>query len=245
MDPAALLRLDDPARPPMSAYRFFAWVVALALFVPTLLLLDRREISVQFGLGLATALFLVGFMARSSVSWKQIGIALAIATAGEIFFSLIWGCYEYRLGTVPPYVPFGHGIFYALACETGRRKLLLRFEKAVVRAVLVCGWVYAAFSLVLLRDVWGLLWWCGAAILVYISPSPLILASCLVYTILLEWLGTSLGNWRWADAVPFLGIPSANPPSGVGLGYGMLDFSTILLCACLRKTPAPEPAASS
>lgn len=219
----------------MSAARFAFWCAALCLYAPALLLLDRRDLWVQLALGASTAAFLAGLAHRSSIGWKQLGVALGIATAGEAFFSLVWGCYEYRLGTVPPYVPFGHGIFYVLACETGRRPWVERNEKALVRAIMTGGWIYAAFSLVWFRDVWGLMWWAYLALIVRVAPMPRVLAACVVYTIALEWLGTSLGNWRWAERVPYLGIPSGNPPSGVGLGYAMLDFSTLVVCAMLRR----------
>ena len=46
---------------------------------------------------------------------------------------------------------------------------------------------------------------------------------------LLEWLGTGIGNWRWAAEVPGLGLRSANPPSGVGVLYVLLDLLTVMV----------------
>ncbi len=238
MSAAEELLPSDPSRPPLSSRRFAFWGIALCLYTPLLLVLDRRDLLVQLALGASTAAFLLGVAYRSSVGGKQLGVALAIATAGEIFFSLIWGCYDYRLGTVPPYVPFGHGVFYVLACETARRKWFERHEKPIVRAILLCGWIYALFSLAWFRDAWGFLWWCLLAWFVAVAPTRRVLCACIVYTIALEWLGTSLGNWRWAERVPYLGIPSGNPPCGVGLGYAVLDFTTLLFTAVLTQRQA-------
>src|ERR1017187_6727631 len=37
---------------------------------------------------------------------------LIIATAGEIFLSLVWGLYEYRLHNIPLFVPPGHVLLF-------------------------------------------------------------------------------------------------------------------------------------
>jgi len=50
------------------------------------------------------------------------------------------------------------------------------------------------------------------------------LAACFTYTIVLEYAGTAIGNWRWAAEVPFVGLHSANPPAGVGVLYILLDL---------------------
>jgi hypothetical protein len=65
------------------------------------------------------------------------------------------------------------------------------------------------------------------------------MAACFVYTAALEILGTSLGNWTWAAREPVLGIPQANPPSGAGLGYCMLDLTTMLAVTALRRPRNP------
>jgi hypothetical protein len=41
-------------------------------------------------------------------------ICLAWATFGEIVLSLVWGLYDYRLGNLPPFVPPGHVLLFAL-----------------------------------------------------------------------------------------------------------------------------------
>jgi len=54
---------------------------------------------------------------------------------------------------------------------------------------------------------------------------------------LLEWTGTALGNWRWAEEVPFAGLHSANPPSGAGILYILLD----LIVVAIAGIPAIRP----
>ena len=45
----------------------------------------------------------------------------------------------------------------------------------------------------------------------------------------LELYGTAIGTWRWAGALPGLGIPDGNPPSGVASGYVWFDVMALLL----------------
>ena len=44
----------------------------------------------------------------------------------------------------------------------------------------------------------------------------------------LELYGTAIGTWRWARAVPGLGIPDGNPPSGVASGYVWFDVMALV-----------------
>ncbi len=223
--------------------RFLLFLAAASLFIPALLLADSPGLAPQLALGLATAAFLVVFTRGSSIGARQIVAAILIATAGEVVLSLGWGLYTYRNALIPLYVPFGHGVFYALAAESARQPLLRRHATGIGRGVLAAGSVIALVSLVFFRDQWGLLWWVLAAALLVRSRNQLLLSACFVYTMLLEWLGTAIGNWEWAAIVPGVGLHSANPPSGVGVLYILLDLFTVAVCAWPRASRAePSPA---
>ena len=219
--------------------RFVIFVSAAALFIPALLIADTRGVVAQLALGLATAAFLVLFTRDSAIDPRQIAAAIIIATTGEVVLSLGWGLYTYRNALIPLYVPFGHGVFYALAAESAQQRLLQRHAAAITRAVLVAGSVIAAIGFFVFRDQWGLLWWILAATLLVRSRNQLLLSTCFVYTILLEWLGTAIGNWQWTAVVPGVGLHSANPPSGVGILYILLDLITVAVCSTLftRREP--------
>jgi hypothetical protein len=211
--------------------RFILWLLAAALYAPALLLIDRRGLIPQLALGLSTLAFLALFARRSEVETRQIVCAILVGTTGEIILSLGWGLYSYRNALIPLYVPFGHGFFYALAAESARQPALRRYARPIARAALMAGSIIAAIGFIFVQDQWGLLWWLAAAILVIRSRNQLMLSACLVYTILLELLGTAIGNWHWAATVPFLDLHSANPPSGVGILYILLDLVTVAICS--------------
>jgi hypothetical protein len=199
----------------------------MAVFMPLLLASDRTGLPAQLALGGVTVLFLWAFTRSSPVSGTQIVCAIGVATLGEVVLSLGWGLYSYSHALIPFYVPPGHGLFFAIAAETAHQPVLRVREKAITRGVLFAGTLYAVGSLVFLGDTWGFLWWLGALALIGFSRNQLMLSACFVYTIVLEWTGTAIGNWLWAAEVPGLGLHSANPPAGVGILYILLDLIVV------------------
>src|SRR3954451_8346268 len=209
--------------------RFVTFVTASAVFMTVLLLLDRDGLAQQLALGIATLLFLWYFARSSEVRLRQIVCCIVVATIGEVVLSIGWGLYSYRHAVIPFYVPPGHGLFYTLAAETARQQAVRLRGALITRSVIVAGSILAIASLAFKHDVWGFVWWAGALALIAVSKNRLLLSACLVYTIVLEFVGTAIGNWRWTPEVPFLGLHSANPPSGVGILYILLDLIVVAI----------------
>ncbi len=220
--------------------RFLLAVAATFLYVPTCLALDREGLAAQLVLGAATLLLLFLIARGSGVGRTQIVCAVILATCGEVVFSLIWGLYTYQHALIPLYVPPGHGIFYCLAAYAARQPLLERHQHAIRRGVLVLGSLIAAVSLIFFDDTWGTLWWLGAAALLLRAPKPMLLSACFVFTTLMEWAGTGIGNWIWHPIVPGLGLTSANPPAGVGILYVILDLLVVLITSKLLSAATNE-----
>jgi hypothetical protein len=227
--------------------RFGLLLATAALLVPAILLCDGRGLPRQATLALLTTAFLLVAARVAGIDRTQILCAIAVATLGEVVLSVLWGLYSYRFTTfIPWYVPPGHGLFYTLAAGSARQRWMREHAASISRGVLVGGSAIAAGSLLLFRDQWGLVWWIAAALLIARSRSRLLLSLCCTYTMLLEWTGTWIGNWRWAARVPLIGLHSANPPSGVGILYVLLDLITVSLCTWIlrrRGRPTHHPPA--
>lgn len=221
---------------------FVRLIGAAALFMTAVLLLDGPGLARQLALSAATASFLWLFVRRLNLDLVPVLCAIGVATVGEVILSLGWGLYSYQHALIPLYVPPGHGLFYALAAATARQEWFRARESVITRCVLIAGSVNAAVTLVLFGDAWGLLWWCGALALIRVSRNQLLLASCFVFTLVLEWFGTANGNWAWAAEVPLVGLRSANPPSGVGILYILLDLVVVWLTAGGRASRSLAPA---
>jgi hypothetical protein len=222
--------------------RFVTFVLAAAAFMALLLVIDCDGIAQQLALGTATAAFLWFFARKTDIDPRQIVCAIIVATIGEVVLSVGWGLYTYRHALIPLYVPPGHGLFYTLAAASARQPWLRAKEVVIRTAVIAFGSVYALVSLFASNDVWGLLWWLGALALIRQSRNQLLLATCFCYTIVLEWVGTAIGNWQWNAVVPGLGLHSANPPAGVGILYILLDLITVAITAQLVPRLKLQPA---
>jgi hypothetical protein len=219
---------------------FSRFVIASALFMAAVLILDAPGLPMQLALGSATAMFVWLFARNSPVDGRQIVCAILVATLGEVVLSLGWGLYSYRNALIPFYVPPGHGLFYLLAAETAMQERIRARGTSIGRVVMIAGSLIALVSLVAMRDTWGFLWWLGALALMARSKNRLLLSSCFVYTILLEWAGTAIGNWVWAADVPLVGLHSANPPAGVGILYILLDLIVVAITSRLTRPEGAE-----
>lgn len=225
--------------------RFVLAVLATTLYVPTCLALDREGLAAQLILGLATVALLAWIARGSGVGRRQIVCAVILATCGEVVFSLIWGLYTYQHAIIPLYVPPGHGIFYTLAAYAARQETLIRHQHQLRKWTLFAGTLIAAVSFTLFSDTWGTLWWIGAALLLMRAKAPVLLSACFIFTTLMEWAGTGIGNWIWHPIVPGLGLTSANPPAGVGILYVILDLLVVLITSraiAPRENSNAEPA---
>jgi len=147
---------------------------------------------------------------------------LLFATAGEVFLSLVWGLYEYRLGNIPLFVPPGHVLLFFLGTQLaqrlpdGREWWIAAFALPVVLAFAWVGrdtmgpWLYALFLACML-----------------LSPSRKLYAIMFVLSLAMELYGTWMGNWVWAVQVPWLGLRADNPPIAAGAFYCVLDLLVV------------------
>jgi len=157
-------------------------------------------------------------------------ICVLYATLGEIFLSLVWGLYEYRLANVPLFVPPGHALLFMLGrilAERARDWIVwlvplvtapLVFALAVTGLGTLDALLFALFLLCLLS---------GRASRLY--------SVMFVLSLAMEVYGTRLGNWTWAAEAPWLGFTTINPPLAAGAFYCMLDM---LVVATVAKSPA-------
>ena len=144
---------------------------------------------------------------------------LVIATIGEVFLSLVWGLYTYRLGNIPGFVPPGHVLLLLLGMG-----LSGRLSDAAARVVIACAGVYAFVAAATGADTLAvpLFMLLAAASLVMPSQRRLY-ASTFLVSLALELYGTWLGNWIWMREVPALGLMTTNPPGVAGALYCALD----------------------
>ncbi|MBC8021986.1 MAG: hypothetical protein H7Y14_02630 [Burkholderiales bacterium] len=200
------------------------------------LLLDYHW--VRFGQVAASAvawMVCFGLFARADARTRPaLAACLVIATAGEIFLSLVWGLYQYRLGNIPLFVPPGHVLLFFLGMQIAAR--------IPDRSV---AWIAAVAALVIGalawsgRDTLGPLLFALFLICLWISPSRKLYATMFMLSLAMELYGTWIGNWSWSREVPWLGLTTLNPPIAAGAFYCVLDLLVVSVTA--RYYPPARP----
>jgi len=216
-----------PHLPPRLALRLSPQhhaVFLVALVIGPGLWLDATAgFAVQALIGVyawAAALAMLG-AAEGAMRTRMLA-CLALATAGELFLSLVWGLYDYRLHNVPFFVPPGHLLLMLAGMQIARMRLPESF--AQVTAAIVVGWAaYALWRGNSTLDVFL------AALLVVClatarhADDRRLYAVMLWLALLLELYGTAIGNWTWRPVEPWFGLTSLNPPLAAGAFYAALD----------------------
>ena len=175
---------------------------------------------------------------RCARAEDQLTLAVCVfyATLGEIFLSLVWGLYEYRLYNVPLFVPPGHALLFMLG-----RILAERARDWIVWFVPL-----AATPFVFLLAITGLgtldaLLFALFLLCILSGRAGKLYAVMFVLSLAMEIYGTWLGNWTWAPVAPWLGFTTINPPLAAGAFYCMLDMLVVATVAG-RTAARPRPA---
>ena len=190
----------------------------------------------QYVLGALTFLALYLASLRLSPHQRvQVWTCVVVATGFEIFGSLVWGIYRYRLHNLPLFVPPGHGIVYLFGLLASQTPLVERYGRKVAYVVLGAAATWAVLGLTLLPvvtgrfDLQGALCFPVFAYLLLRSPRWPLFAAIFIIVSELEISGTSFGNWMWMPVAPWTHIPSGNPPSVIAGGYGVIDGSVLVV----------------
>jgi hypothetical protein len=216
--------------------------LAMASFFAAMLTLDRYvDERQQLVLGAATwVVLLLACRGLSPERLAQVALVVVVATCTEVVGSIIWGVYEYRHGNLPSFVPPGHGLVYLTGLRLSECAFVRRRPRPFVLGVLgLCLlWTVAGLTVLPRLDVAGALGAVTFAACLFWGRAPTIYAGVFVAVAALEWYGTGVGTWRWAETIPGLGIPDGNPPSGVASGYVLFDVVAIALAPVLLRVVA-------
>lgn len=166
---------------------------------------------------------------------------LAVATIGEIFLSLGWGLYTYRLDNIPHFVPPGHVLLLILGMAIARG-----ITDRVALTVLGGAMLYAFGAAIIGFDAFAAVLALVLLTLAFVLPEHRRLyASTFVLALALELYGTWLGNWTWEATVPALGLTTTNPPALAGAFYATLDAlvlgAMVVLGRYQRRRRAARP----
>jgi hypothetical protein len=168
---------------------------------------------------MAWGLVIVLYRSMSRTSQLLLLSCLVVATMGEIFCSLIWKLYDYRMYNIPPYVPPGHLLMFLLGSALAPRmpRLIVWFVPALVAPYVILGF-WLGF------DKFGIFLFVMFLACLVAEKDRRFYATMFMLCLLLEIYGTMLGNWTWRAEVPVWGMSNTNPPLASGTFYCLLDF---------------------
>jgi hypothetical protein len=206
----------------------------LAVIVPGLALDVYADLPLQTLIGAAAWVAALAFVVGAPAEARTRMIAcIALATAGELFLSLVWGLYDYRLHNVPFFVPPGHLLLMLAGMQLARVRLPAAFVGAT--ALAVTAWAaYALWSGRSTLDVWlaALLLACVAS--ARNADDRRLYAVMLWLALALELYGTALGTWAWRPVEPWFGLTSLNPPLAAGAFYCALDALSLAVARAVH-----------
>jgi hypothetical protein len=225
----------------------------MAAYFAAVLWLDRYvDEQQQLVLGAATwGVLLLACRGLGPERLAQVALVVVVATCTEVVGSVLWGVYEYRHGNLPAFVPPGHGLVYLTGLRLSECGFARRRPRPFVYAVLgvSLGWTVAGLTVLPRLDVAGALGAATFAACLLWGRAPAIYAGVFVAVGALEWYGTAVGTWQWAETIPGLGIPDGNPPSGVASGYVLFDVVALalapLVLGLIARLRTPQPASAS
>ncbi len=194
----------------------------------------------QLAVAVAAWVMFFHVVRRAQADWRlPLFLCLAWSTAGEIFLSLVWGLYTYRLENLPFFIPPGHVLLFYLGLALAPRVPRLF---VLLVPVLAAGYALHASSsgsdtLSIPLIALFILCWMHA-------PGRRLYSVMLVMALALELYGTWMGNWAWEAQVPHLGLHSLNPPLAAGAFYCALDVLVGMSARAWRGLPERGPASS-
>jgi hypothetical protein len=221
-----------------------ARATAIAVYLAALLAVDTQvTLHEQLALGALTWLVLLGILRTLPTERRaQAVVVVCAATVAEVTGSILWGVYTYRLHNLPTFVPPAHGLVFVAGLslsDTLRRHARLLVGLAALGAA---AWGIAGLTVLSRTDAAGALGVPLLLVFLWRSRARAAYAGVFVVVAALELYGTAIGTWRWAPALPGLGIPDGNPPSGVASGYVWFDVMAILLAPRLLQVLVRPPA---
>ena len=172
------------------------------------------------------------WLLKSGNQAERLSLILCVvyATAGEMFLSLVWGLYEYRLHNIPLFVPPGHALLFTLG-------LLLapKLPDKIIWWVPTVTAPYIIFAIVTGLDTMGGILFMTFLLCLIFGKAKKLYATMFVLSLILEIYGTQLGNWAWHFEVPWLGLTSTNPPVSAGAFYCLLDLLVVSSVGWMRS----------
>ena len=209
-------------------------LTALVLFC------DSRAVAEQIAYGQWLSGFLALAFLLAIVSLmrpdRQLLVALFVplSALGEALFSLVFGLYQYRLGGIPVYVPFGHSILLGIGLMLADSAWITRHENRVRVALICFHATLIGGALIFFQDTLSAILGVIFFFVLRRKGGRVLYLIIGVLVLYVEILGTVWGCWVWQPS-PFGVLHTTNPPVGAFACYVLAD---IMAMKCAARVEA-------
>ena len=155
-------------------------------------------------------------------------LTVPVSAIGELVLSQGVELWIYKGGTVPFYVPFGHGIVVGTGFQILWREAVHQNAPQLLRGFLVLYATLFIGAYFIAQDSFtlalGILFFIG----IFGMKKPVIYVFMPLLVLFVEFAGTSFGCWYW-PINPFGFLSTTNPPVGSVMFYVYLDIIVVAI----------------
>ena len=167
------------------------------------------------------------FLAERRLHWLML-IVIVDSFCAEVIGSKILTLYQYHLDNIPPYIPLGHAVTYAIVYQISRQRFIWSYHVVLEKFLHQFAFITCFMSLIILKDIAGFLCYLFFLFIVKQRKKPLFYLTMFAVTYYLEMLGTITSAWSYYFALGnHPNYPSTSvTPCGIAGIYMLVDISS-------------------
>ncbi len=176
------------------------------------------------------------FLAERRLYWLML-IVVVVSFCAEVIGSTILTLYRYHLDNIPPYIPLGHAVTYAIVYQLSRQRFIWSYHVVFEKFLHQFAFITCFMSLIILKDIAGFLCYLLFLILLSQRRKPLFYLTMFAVTYYLELLGTVSSAWSYYFALGnHPDYPSTSvTPCGITGVYMLVDISSNSIYLHVKK----------
>ncbi|WP_173237880.1 hypothetical protein [Legionella antarctica] len=176
------------------------------------------------------------FLSGRRLYWLML-IVIVVSFCAEVIGSTILTLYRYHLDNIPPYIPLGHAVTYAIVYQISRQQFIWNNHIAFEKFLHQFAFITCFMSLIVLNDIAGFLCYLFFLIILRQRKKPLFYLTMFAVTYYLELLGTVSSAWSYYFALGnHPDYPSTSvTPCGIAGIYMLVDISSNSIYLQVKK----------
>lgn len=167
------------------------------------------------------------FLSNRRLHWLML-IMIIASFCAEVIGSKILTLYQYHLDNIPPYIPLGHAVTYAIVYQLSRQPFIWNYHVAFEIFLRKFAFITCFMSLIILKDIAGFLCYLFFLVILKQRKKPLFYLTMFAVTYYLELVGTVFSAWSYYFVLGnHPDYPSTSvTPCGIAGVYMLVDITS-------------------